>query len=115
MTSKISIMPLDKIMDPSHVEQVKLENEVTWESGEKDCTHISYQNLNNTWFLVVGYVGSFEVYSEDGKKRYIQHNFINDEAKDQEKLNSQAIMSSCKAWTNKNEYLMLGSSHGNIY
>lgn len=50
--------------------EAKVKHKIEWESKEKDLTHLNYVEVNGTWYLVAGFVGLLEVYSEDGQKIY---------------------------------------------
>ena len=55
--------------DSLHSDLIQSQN-VEWESKDKECTHINYLFINFKWYLLVGYIGEFEIYNEDGSKRY---------------------------------------------
>ena len=55
----------DQKMDPDAVKFKTIE----WEAKSAECTHINYVCLNSSWYLLLCFIGSFEVYSEDGSQK----------------------------------------------
>ena len=94
LKSRVIIYKLEDIeneeMDP---EAVKFKT-VEWEAKSAECTLINYVCLNNRWYLLLGYVGSFEVYSEDGSKMYHKGQ-ASDWGKNNIGLKDSAFISSC--------------------
>ena len=50
---------------------------IEWSAKEKECTHLNYLYIMESWYLVVGCLGYMEVYNEDGSKRYYSGNISN--------------------------------------
>ena len=87
---------------------------IEWESKEKECTHIKYVYINERWYLLACFLGVFELYCEDGSKKYFQGK-VSGYNKD-ELLTNAVFLSSCVATNNNGEeYLILGTSVGEIY
>jgi hypothetical protein len=69
--------------------------------------------INSNWYLVIGFLGHFEVYNEDGTKKY-HHATSSDSAKEENNLMRACFLSSCVGHSNGEEYLMIGNSIGEI-
>ena len=127
-TSKICVYKLKDLENEMGGEA--LCKTIEWDSKDKECTHIAYHYVNNTWYLVAGYVGIIEFYSEDGSKRYFQGNSSDHSKHDFELMNS-VYLCSCVGWSstdslkqdefimngtsNQHEFIMVGTSLGEIY
>lgn len=123
LKSRVIIYKIEDIdnqdMDP---EQVKFKT-VEWEAKAAECTHINYVCLNKRWYLLLGFVGSFEVYSEDGSKRYHKGQ-ASDWGENDIALRDSAFISSCVGHHfdenpqnagQVTEYLMMGTTLGEIF
>mmetsp|Transcript_17454 Transcript_17454/g.29374 ORF Transcript_17454/g.29374 Transcript_17454/m.29374 type:complete len:106 (-) Transcript_17454:802-1119(-) len=74
MVSKVCVYRISDLLDSKlSSDQFTQHSQIEWESKKKECTHLNYLKFNGLWYLVVGYLGFLEVYSEDGSKRYLQH------------------------------------------
>ena len=85
-------------------EELQACNSIDWESKDKECTHINYLCINNGWVLLLGFVGKFEIWSEDGTKNYFSGNLLDFGKYDQvniELMNS-AVTSSCIGFSETN-------------
>ena len=92
---------------------------IEWESKDKECTYINYIYINSRWYLLVCFVGSYEIYCEDGSKKYFTGNST-DFKKNESGLMDAVFLSSCvvsvkNASGNIEEFLCLGTSKGEIY
>lgn len=66
LKSRVIIYKVSDIEDPNmDPESVKFKT-IEWEAKASECTHINYINLNGRWYLLLGFIGSYEVYTEDG-------------------------------------------------
>ena len=100
-----------------HSDLIQSQN-VEWDSKDKECTHINYLFINHKWYLIVGYIGEFEIYNEDGSKRYFSS------ATAPVPINVQllkpAYLCSCVGYfppdkEEENVYIVLGTSKGEIF
>ena len=69
LKSRVIIYKVADIEDPN-MDREKLKTKtIEWEAKAAECTHINYINLNGRWYLLMGFIGSFEVWSEDGANK----------------------------------------------
>jgi hypothetical protein len=74
-TSKIVIYKVRDLENQSlPKEETSSCNTIEWDAKLKECTHLNYLCLNQTWYLLLGFLGKFEVWSEDGSKNYFSGN-----------------------------------------
>jgi hypothetical protein len=52
---------------------------IIYESVDYELTHVNYLHLNSKYYLLVGYVGGFEIHSEDGSRKYFSGNSVSSE------------------------------------
>ena len=68
--SKVVIYKIEDLenesLDPDLIEVKSID----WPCKDKECVHINYLYVNQKWYLLAGFVGSMEIYNEDGTKRY---------------------------------------------
>lgn len=92
---------------------------VEWDA-KQECCHINYLYINQKWYLVIGFVGYVELYNEDGSKRYFTSKSQISAEEEIDPLERPAFTSSCVGHfgdekDENNEYLIFGTSHGEIY
>lgn len=89
---------------------------IEWNSSEKECTHINYVKMGKVWYLVVGYVGHFEVYNEDGTKQYYNTNSSDYDTHESPFMNA-CFLSSCVVENTSSSCFQLfaGTSLGEVY
>lgn len=111
--SSIVIYSLEDLENDSTPPDMVEQKTIEWESIDKECTHINYLKINNNWYLIVGFIGQYEIYNEDGTKKY---NFAlsSDSAKQENNLMRACFLSSCVGYSQGEEYLVLGNSIGEI-
>ena len=112
-SSKIVIYKIQEIENESLQSDLIQPILIEWEGKEKECTHINYVFMNDKWYLVLGFIGFCNVYCEDGSKKYYQSGQEGD-------LMSPVFLSSCVGYCRPEggeirEYLMMGTSAGEIY
>ena len=83
----------DQSMDPEKVQFKTIE----WEARAGECTHINYIQMNGRWYLLLGFIGSYEIYSEDGASKYHKGQ-SSDWAMNDMPLQDSAIISSCTGY-----------------
>lgn len=72
--------------------------------------------MNDQWYLIVGYIGEFEVYNEDGSKKYFTHPSSDFDVQ-ATRIQSASYLSSCAAYSTSDEMssLIIGTSLGEIF
>ena len=117
--SKVVIYKLNELENQNLHSDLISQQLIEWESKEKECTYINYIFINQRWYLLVCFVGSWELYCEDGSKKYFTGKST-DNGKNESSLMDGVFISSCVASAKNNggqteEFLMLGTSKGEIY
>lgn len=85
--------------------------EVTWPASSKDCTHVSYLKLQESWYLLIGFTGSLEVYNEDGSKMLFNC-FASNYKDEQTRIQSSSYISSCPMGP---DMFLVGDSQGCLF
>lgn len=67
---------------------------IEWNAQEKECTHINYLKIGKAWYLILGFVGHFEVFNEDGSKKYFTTTSSDFDSHESPWMNA-AFLSSC--------------------
>lgn len=65
---------------------------IIYESVDYELTHVNYLNLNSKYYLLVGYIGGFEIHSEDGSRKYFTGNSVTSELGKAAYLSSTSVL-----------------------
>lgn len=114
--SKIVILSLKDLNNYSTSSDNVNTKEITWQANTKECTHVNYLQLNSIWYLIVGFTGGFEVYNEEGSKRYLNYP-SSDFSTDAKRIESCSFICSCAATSciNNLHSLLIGTTLGEVY
>lgn len=66
LKSRVILYKVTDIEDPNMEPDSMKFKTIEWEAKSAECTHINYVCLNSRWYLILCFIGCYEVYSEDG-------------------------------------------------
>ena len=118
--NKIIIYKLKELENESLPGDAISHETIEWDHKVQECVHINYVLINESWYLVVGYLGYLDIYNEDGSRRYYSGNSSNFGQQAFDQMNG-VFLSSCVGYNIREEdkkveeYLIVGTSLGEIY
>jgi hypothetical protein len=83
---------------------------IIYESVDYELTHVNYLHLNSKYYLLVGYIGGFEIHSEDGSKKYFTGNAVTSDLGKAAYLSSSVV-----SFDQIQDNFVLGTSNGEIF